>query len=243
MFIADVFALPACLALAVWLVTPAIHSRLPPWIWAVPAIIGLPVLRLSGFYRSVVRFMGLELTTAALKGVSLVSLVPVLGGLVVFLATVAGFGAALTLLNEWRMARHVASAPAGPSGPAAPSSGPGAPQGPPPPRPPAGWAPQWQGPPPQWQGPPPQWQGPPPQWQGPPPQWQGPPPGWSSRPPAAGGWQVPYGGPSVWPPAPPSPQPPAGQQAQPSASPQPEPPASPSPQPRPPADDAPTGEG
>ena len=75
MFVADVLALPACLALAVWLVTPAIHAQLPVWIWAVPAIIGLPVLRLSGFYRSVVRFMGLELTTAALKGVSLVSIV------------------------------------------------------------------------------------------------------------------------------------------------------------------------
>jgi FlaA1/EpsC-like NDP-sugar epimerase len=74
MFVADVLALPGCLALAFWLVTPGIQSR-PAWIWAVPAIIGLPVLRLSGFYRSVVRFMGLELTTAALKGVTLVSLV------------------------------------------------------------------------------------------------------------------------------------------------------------------------
>src|SRR6516225_10914427 len=75
MFAADVLALPACLAVAVWLVTPAIHSGLPAWIWAVPAIIGLPVLRLTGLYRSVVRFMGLELTTAALKGVTFVSVV------------------------------------------------------------------------------------------------------------------------------------------------------------------------
>ena len=50
MFVADVLALPACLALAFWLVTPGIQSQLPAWIWAVPAIIGLPVLRLSGFY-------------------------------------------------------------------------------------------------------------------------------------------------------------------------------------------------
>ena len=59
---------------------------------------------------------------------SLVWLVPVIGGLAVLMATVAGFGSALTLVNEWRLARGSTPTPAA-----------GA-RGPPP-----GWAPRASG--------------------------------------------------------------------------------------------------
>lgn len=75
MLAADLAALPACLILAVWLVTPEIQARLPLWLWAMPLLVGLPTLKLCGFYRSVIRFMGLELIAAALKSVSVVSVV------------------------------------------------------------------------------------------------------------------------------------------------------------------------
>jgi len=73
MIIADALALPVCLLTAVWLVTPEVVGTLSVWIWAVPLLVGLPGLRLSGFYRSVVRFMGLELIESAFKGVTLAS--------------------------------------------------------------------------------------------------------------------------------------------------------------------------
>jgi FlaA1/EpsC-like NDP-sugar epimerase len=73
MIVADALALPVCLLTAVWLVTPEVVGTLSWWIWAVPLLVGLPGLRLSGFYRSVVRFMGLELAESALKGVTLAS--------------------------------------------------------------------------------------------------------------------------------------------------------------------------
>jgi UDP-N-acetylglucosamine 4,6-dehydratase len=72
---ADVVALPAAFLAAIWLVTPEILRTLPVWLWFVPLVVGVPVLRLCGFYRSVVRFMGLDLLEAALKSVSVVSLV------------------------------------------------------------------------------------------------------------------------------------------------------------------------
>jgi FlaA1/EpsC-like NDP-sugar epimerase len=74
MVLTDAVALPACFAIAVWLVTPEVQATLPTWIWAVPLVIGLVSFRFLGFYRSVVRFMGLELLEAAVKSVTLVSL-------------------------------------------------------------------------------------------------------------------------------------------------------------------------
>ena len=71
MLLADVVVLPTCLVAAVWLVTPDVLVALPAWLWAVPVVIGLPALRIWGFYRSVIRFMGLELVEAAVKGVTL----------------------------------------------------------------------------------------------------------------------------------------------------------------------------
>jgi FlaA1/EpsC-like NDP-sugar epimerase len=73
MLAADALAMPGCLVFAVWLVTPDFLSTFPSWIWAIPLLIGLSGLRVWGFYRSVVRFMGLELVEAAFKTVTLVS--------------------------------------------------------------------------------------------------------------------------------------------------------------------------
>ncbi len=73
MLLADVVVLPTCLVAAVWLVTPDVLVALPAWLWVVPVVIGLPALRIWGFYRSVIRFMGFELVEAAVKGVTLVS--------------------------------------------------------------------------------------------------------------------------------------------------------------------------
>ena len=73
MLLADTAAIPLCFIAAVWLVTPEIQARLPGWLWLVPLVIGLPILSFHGFYRSVVRFMGLELTAAAVKSVTLIA--------------------------------------------------------------------------------------------------------------------------------------------------------------------------
>jgi FlaA1/EpsC-like NDP-sugar epimerase len=73
MLLADAAAVPLCFIAAVWLVTPEIQGRLPGWLWLVPLVVALPILSFHGFYRSVVRFMGLELTAAALKGVTLIA--------------------------------------------------------------------------------------------------------------------------------------------------------------------------
>jgi len=66
MTLSDVSALPACLALAAWLVGQTAG------IWSLPAtaivvVAGVTCLHVSGFYRSLIRFMGLELLMAALK--------------------------------------------------------------------------------------------------------------------------------------------------------------------------------
>jgi hypothetical protein len=136
----------------------------------VAALLGRLILSSSERYRD-------NVVVAAVVGavlVSLASLVPVIGGLALFVATVAGFGGALTLVNEWRQARRPGSVPA-PGGPLPP--------------PPAGWAPQFpsHAPPP----PPPGWTAAP-VW-APPPGWT-PPPGWLP----AHGWPAPAG----WPPPP-----------------------------------------
>ena len=71
MLIADAFALPLCFAGAIWLVTPEIQGELPFGFWLISLLIGIPAMRFWGFYRSVVRFMGLELLEAAVKSVTL----------------------------------------------------------------------------------------------------------------------------------------------------------------------------
>jgi FlaA1/EpsC-like NDP-sugar epimerase len=73
MVVADFVAMPLSLLVAVWLVTPEIQGRVPLWLWAVPLVVGLPALSVCGFYRSVIRFMGLDLVEAALKSVTTIS--------------------------------------------------------------------------------------------------------------------------------------------------------------------------
>jgi FlaA1/EpsC-like NDP-sugar epimerase len=74
MLLADAVALPGSLLAAVWLVAPHIIDSLAGWIWAIPLVLGLAGLMHGGFYRSVVRFMGLELLVAAFQTVTLVGL-------------------------------------------------------------------------------------------------------------------------------------------------------------------------
>jgi hypothetical protein len=154
----------------------------------VAATIGQLVLASSARYRD-------NLIAAAVVGailVSLVSLVPVLGGIAVFVATVAGFGAALTLLNEWRATRPAAT-PAGPAPPPGARSTP-SPYGPMPspgPVPPSGWTAAGPTPPGAASAPPPAWPSTPPAGWTP----QVPPPGWAAPP---SGWAPPYGAPGGW---------------------------------------------
>ncbi len=89
MVASDLVALPVCMMLALWLVRPGLQTPLPLWASIVPIAIGLPVLHLCGFYRSVIRFMGLHLLEAALKSTSLIALVLLLG-----IATTANWDAA-----------------------------------------------------------------------------------------------------------------------------------------------------
>ncbi len=169
---------------------------------SVAALIGRLVLSSSERYRD-------NIIAAAVVGavlISLAALVPVIGGLAVFAATMAGFGATLFLVNEWRQTRHEAPMPA-PAGPQ-PSSGwtppPTPPQAPFQTPPPPGWAGPQAPPPPGWAGPqgwtappgppPPGW----PQQQAPgqappPPGWQGP-QGWTAPAgPPPQGWSTPQG--------------------------------------------------
>ena len=193
---------------------------------SVAALLGRLVLSSSERYRD-------NIIAAAVVGavlISLASLVPVIGGLAVLAATMAGFGATLFLVNEWRRTRHGAPtpAPAGPQPPAGWTPPPTPPQAPPQ-TPPPGWPGPQAPPPPGWAGPQgwtaapgapplgwPQQQAPaqappPPGWQGPQ-GWTaptGPPPqGWS----APQGWTAPPGtpppewaGPQGWGPGTPPP--------------------------------------
>ena len=69
----DAVALPICLSAAIWLVMPQIRGSLPGWLWVVPLAVGLPALSFFGFYRSIVRFMRLDLLEAAVKSVTLMA--------------------------------------------------------------------------------------------------------------------------------------------------------------------------
>jgi FlaA1/EpsC-like NDP-sugar epimerase len=70
MMLTDVFVLPLSFLAAAWLVSPRVVGLLPGWVWAIPPLIGLSGLALSGAYRSVVRFMGFELVVAAVRALT-----------------------------------------------------------------------------------------------------------------------------------------------------------------------------
>jgi FlaA1/EpsC-like NDP-sugar epimerase len=69
MMAADGVALPLCAVLAISLVAPA-STLNPVWVALLALVGGIVSLRATGFYRSVVRFMGLELIVAAFKSVT-----------------------------------------------------------------------------------------------------------------------------------------------------------------------------
>src|SRR5690348_17100117 len=79
MLLADGVALPVSAGIAVWFVRPEIITALPRVIWFIPLLVGVTGLGLTGFYRSIVRFMGFELVGAAFKTMTLVALVLALG--------------------------------------------------------------------------------------------------------------------------------------------------------------------
>src|SRR5690606_21899042 len=74
MLVSDGVALPFAAVSAVWLVSPAM-SVWPLWVWLMPVVSGIPMLHLAGFYRSIVRFMGIELIFAASRAVTATTLV------------------------------------------------------------------------------------------------------------------------------------------------------------------------
>jgi FlaA1/EpsC-like NDP-sugar epimerase len=73
MLLADGVALPISAVVAIWLVHPELLPTLPGWVWVIPPVLGVSGLGLTGFYRSVVRFMGFELVAAAFKTLTLVA--------------------------------------------------------------------------------------------------------------------------------------------------------------------------
>ncbi len=75
MIAADALALPACVVMASWL-TGVASPGSPAVVWPTVVVLfaALPTFTYLGLYRSVVRFMGLDLGVAAFKGVTLVML-------------------------------------------------------------------------------------------------------------------------------------------------------------------------
>ena len=74
MLIADGIATPTCLALSLWLVAPAAPLWASSWPWFVSTAIAVYSFRSFGLYRSIVRFMGLELIVAVFKSVTITAI-------------------------------------------------------------------------------------------------------------------------------------------------------------------------
>ena len=90
MFASDALALPTCVLIANWLVVPNPGSLAALFVPGIVATVaGLFFLRFSGFYRTVVRFMGLELLVASLKCMTGAALALVLYALIVDSAVIA----------------------------------------------------------------------------------------------------------------------------------------------------------
>lgn len=96
MLAADMLALPACAFLSSWLVSPN-SEALPVWTVAAASGIGILAMHLFGLYRSIVRFMGLELVIVTFKIATLVAVALAIGVIVVG----NGFSATKTGLAFW----------------------------------------------------------------------------------------------------------------------------------------------
>jgi FlaA1/EpsC-like NDP-sugar epimerase len=70
MLASDGLAMPACVAASLWLAAPGPAVAASPWPWLVSIVVALFSLTQCGLYRSIVRFMGLELVVAAFKSVT-----------------------------------------------------------------------------------------------------------------------------------------------------------------------------
>jgi FlaA1/EpsC-like NDP-sugar epimerase len=76
MICADALALPFCVVAAFWMISSdqtLIRSEM--WLVVLVSVCAMPLFAYLGLYRSIVRFMGLDLVVAAFKGVSLLALV------------------------------------------------------------------------------------------------------------------------------------------------------------------------
>src|SRR5690606_9724335 len=73
MILADAAAMPGCAVIATWLTTPAARDW-PIGLWLVPLGVGHLGLQATGFYRSIVRFMGIELIFAASRTVTVTAI-------------------------------------------------------------------------------------------------------------------------------------------------------------------------
>jgi FlaA1/EpsC-like NDP-sugar epimerase len=94
MLLADVVALPSCAAIAAWIVTP-VGPAWSTWMVLLPLVVAIPALKVVGFYRSIVRFMGLELIVDAFKSATVTAVVLV---------------AAIGLTDSWAIAYRGGSA-------------------------------------------------------------------------------------------------------------------------------------
>src|SRR5690554_5581918 len=70
MITADAVALPLLAVVSAWLISPPAGIEWPHWAWPVVAVAGVLALHWTGFYRSIVRFMGVELIFAASRAVT-----------------------------------------------------------------------------------------------------------------------------------------------------------------------------
>lgn len=74
MVAADAVILPLLAVVSVWLISPPGRVDWPEWALPAIAVAGVLALHLAGFYRSIVRFMGVELIFAASRAVAVTAL-------------------------------------------------------------------------------------------------------------------------------------------------------------------------
>jgi len=74
MVTADSIAMPGCLALSLWLVAPDSALWASPWPWLACTAIAIYLFRSFGLYRSIVRFMGVELIVVVSKSVTITTI-------------------------------------------------------------------------------------------------------------------------------------------------------------------------
>jgi len=69
---ADCLGIPLAAYISIWLISPA-DSIANWWLIAAPLAVGVPIQHFLGFYRSVVRFMGLNLLASSVKSMTVIA--------------------------------------------------------------------------------------------------------------------------------------------------------------------------